>query len=568
MSRENLRSEQLAVTGILETERLQVSGAVTTYALAWLDQTTAPLALVGTEARSRYIASKRDVDGVADRIVPVGTVVMWAGSAAAVPQGWALCDGTNGTPDLRGTFPLGIDPDEAPDRASRSPTEHSAVLPLPQHSHQVASAPGSSQTGSNAHAHRFTEKVIDGLVTDPTTRTEWSINPTRWFRKPEGFITTDAGTDTRPLATAWDPTRTYGTESATLGTRAQAAGGHSHTVSARHSHPTANAGTQAEPRVDIQPEYATVHFIMKVSYAEPQASRCPLPDEPPCEDAAQPEVTGPPVNCVMGPWRCLSVTDSEGIPRVCWPTPAPGSCVEGTRMCFRSVVTPAQNGGACPDADAEISTASARNQLMLAWRADLSVRTEADLASQTLEQLITLAVQTFGLRGVVGAANRAVHEEVADAVARFGLKQVKVEACRPTVAEMRPPCQTHPSCSFVKRDVDLLMPANWKAGEPRFVCGKCALTGTYQPTAGVQNGQVTAADGPCATLLVPTCQSCRPSDRVQSNLPFFNTATANARPQYNYNYNCSVWVQPRRKPGSWQTRNVCVGTTTLPTVST
>jgi microcystin-dependent protein len=38
-------------------------------------------------------------------IVPKGTIVMWGGSTP--PAGWALCDGVNGRPDLRGRFIVG-----------------------------------------------------------------------------------------------------------------------------------------------------------------------------------------------------------------------------------------------------------------------------------------------------------------------------------------------------------------------------------------------------------------------------------------------------------------------------
>lgn len=34
-------------------------------------------------------------------------IVMWAGLVGAIPSGWALCDGTNGTPDLRDRFIVG-----------------------------------------------------------------------------------------------------------------------------------------------------------------------------------------------------------------------------------------------------------------------------------------------------------------------------------------------------------------------------------------------------------------------------------------------------------------------------
>lgn len=39
--------------------------------------------------------------------VPAGGIIMWSGSPTAIPTGWALCDGTNGTPDLRERFIVG-----------------------------------------------------------------------------------------------------------------------------------------------------------------------------------------------------------------------------------------------------------------------------------------------------------------------------------------------------------------------------------------------------------------------------------------------------------------------------
>ncbi|MBI3602614.1 MAG: tail fiber protein [Candidatus Omnitrophica bacterium] len=42
-----------------------------------------------------------------------GVIVAWSGSIANIPAGWALCDGTNGTPDLRDKFIVGVRQDDA-----------------------------------------------------------------------------------------------------------------------------------------------------------------------------------------------------------------------------------------------------------------------------------------------------------------------------------------------------------------------------------------------------------------------------------------------------------------------
>ena len=46
-----------------------------------------------------------------NQIIPTGVIVMWSGSIASIPSGWALCNGTNGTPDLRNKFIIGASVD-------------------------------------------------------------------------------------------------------------------------------------------------------------------------------------------------------------------------------------------------------------------------------------------------------------------------------------------------------------------------------------------------------------------------------------------------------------------------
>lgn len=39
--------------------------------------------------------------------VPSCAIVMWSGLVSDIPDGWSICDGTNGTPDLREKFVRG-----------------------------------------------------------------------------------------------------------------------------------------------------------------------------------------------------------------------------------------------------------------------------------------------------------------------------------------------------------------------------------------------------------------------------------------------------------------------------
>ena len=40
--------------------------------------------------------------------MPQGTIELWSGTIASIPAGWAICDGTQGTPDLIDKFVKGI----------------------------------------------------------------------------------------------------------------------------------------------------------------------------------------------------------------------------------------------------------------------------------------------------------------------------------------------------------------------------------------------------------------------------------------------------------------------------
>jgi hypothetical protein len=43
-------------------------------------------------------------------VLPYGAIIMWYGNSASVPSGWALCDGSGDTPDLRDKFVIAAGP--------------------------------------------------------------------------------------------------------------------------------------------------------------------------------------------------------------------------------------------------------------------------------------------------------------------------------------------------------------------------------------------------------------------------------------------------------------------------
>lgn len=47
------------------------------------------------------------VTGTTSNVIPAGGIIMWSGAVSVIPSGWILCDGSNGTPDLRSKFIVG-----------------------------------------------------------------------------------------------------------------------------------------------------------------------------------------------------------------------------------------------------------------------------------------------------------------------------------------------------------------------------------------------------------------------------------------------------------------------------
>lgn len=52
-------------------------------------------------------SSSSESSGIVNSSMPIGSIVIWGKSIEEIPEDWHICDGEEGTPDLRDKFVLG-----------------------------------------------------------------------------------------------------------------------------------------------------------------------------------------------------------------------------------------------------------------------------------------------------------------------------------------------------------------------------------------------------------------------------------------------------------------------------
>ena len=97
--------------------------------------------------------------------LPPGVILMWAGALADIPDGWALCDGDNNTPDLRGRFVRGVDSSN-PGTVGGADQYSLSVDELPSHSHGVTDpghAHGVQRVSNSGNVNGVTGLIHNGV---------------------------------------------------------------------------------------------------------------------------------------------------------------------------------------------------------------------------------------------------------------------------------------------------------------------------------------------------------------------------------------------------------------------
>ena len=228
--------------------------------------------------------------------VPAGIISLWSGSVASIPSGWVICNGSNGTPDLRDRFVVGAGSSYAVGDLGGSNAITLTEANLPGHTHAVSGSTASdgahthnlsANTGASGdHSHNFNtntgnsgDHAHNGSTSNTGSHSHGffygggdgnqqagflgggfsNINPSNAVIQSGGahshnFTTANAGTHSHNFNAN---TGNSGNHTHTVTGTAASAGAHTHTFSVTSS--VTGSGTAHENR----PPYYALAYIMK-----------------------------------------------------------------------------------------------------------------------------------------------------------------------------------------------------------------------------------------------------------------------------------------------------------------
>lgn len=162
--------------------------------------------------------------------LPSGSVMIWSGSAATIPVGWLLCNGTNGTPNLLDRFVTG-----AGSTYAVGGTGGVTTVTL-------------TQAQTPAHVHSFsgvtsTDGVHNHTVSDPTH--------SHTYNKPNGQ-------DAAPFGSILRNSTTFLTTASLTGVTLQSSVSHTHTFT------TTSASAGGDGSHTNLPPYYALCYVMKI----------------------------------------------------------------------------------------------------------------------------------------------------------------------------------------------------------------------------------------------------------------------------------------------------------------
>ena len=170
----NLANCTISVNG-LESKPLYINNASSlANALSTTDICLVQYNVSGEMASVISASGKLFTTAEVESVVPKGLICMWSGST--VPTGWYLCNGQNGTPDLRNRFIVGSGSGYSIGATGGSNTVTLTVAQMPSHKHSgttdnaTVSKKWQTRPTLNMNGNYFPERGSSG------TGSNWTVN--------------------------------------------------------------------------------------------------------------------------------------------------------------------------------------------------------------------------------------------------------------------------------------------------------------------------------------------------------------------------------------------------------
>ncbi len=190
-------------------------------------------------------------------ILPIGAITMFSGDLASLPSSWALCNGSNGTPNLVAKFIMG-----ASGQGDLGSEGGTTVSSMPAHTHTATHNHTASSSTIGAHSHTAThDHTATSNSTGSHSHTYTSAVDTVDKLDAGGSsynVAIDPSLRTTSSAGAHSHTITVATKSMNTG----GDGSHAHTITvATKSMSTGSAGSPGDNR----PPYYTLAYIQRIA---------------------------------------------------------------------------------------------------------------------------------------------------------------------------------------------------------------------------------------------------------------------------------------------------------------
>lgn len=126
-----------------------------------------------SQLSSGQVNLNTNVQSNAQWLVPAGAIIMWSGAINQIPTGWALCDGKQGTPDLRQKFVVGaggqggyaVGDIGGEDKVKLTithmpPHAHTVSVPTPAFNRNITKLGADTQAGRSNGAINYTTTTV------------------------------------------------------------------------------------------------------------------------------------------------------------------------------------------------------------------------------------------------------------------------------------------------------------------------------------------------------------------------------------------------------------------------